>query len=101
MPAELDAPVPAQCLFSVSARKFPHAADRNRIKRLLREGYRRNKSALYDVIQTSGQQYAVAIVYTGKTVTDFNALEPKIQLALSALGNRISERSMPDGETNV
>lgn len=101
MPAQLDAPVPAQCLFSVSARKFPQATDRNRIKRLLREGFRRNKSALYDVIEKTGQQYALAIVYTGKTVTDFNALEPKIQLALRALGDRIRERSMPDGETNV
>ncbi len=39
--------VPMQCAFSVSKRHFKKAVDRNRIKRLLRESYRKIKPTLY------------------------------------------------------
>ncbi len=36
-----------QVLFSASKRRFPRAVDRNRVKRLLREVYRKNKQSLW------------------------------------------------------
>jgi len=92
MYAALDAPVPAQSLFSVSARKFPHATDRNRIKRVMRETYRRNKSSLYDVLQQEKLQIAIAFIYTGRSLTTFNDLEPKIQVALNALTQKVIQQ---------
>lgn len=59
----------------------------------MREAYRRNKTTLYNVIPEEGAQFAVALVYIGKSLTTFNELEPKIQLALSALATRITTQT--------
>lgn len=91
MLTELTEPVPAQCLVSISRRRFPHAADRNRIKRLMREAYRLNKSSLYQVLTERNLQLAFAFIYTNKSVTTFNDMQEKIQLALTSLTDRIKQ----------
>lgn len=92
LPIQLEEPVPAQFIFSVSARKYPHASDRNRAKRLMREAFRRNKNILYNVLHTQEAQYAVAFVYIGKTLTTFNEVEHKIQVALGTLAEHIQKK---------
>ena len=42
------APVQLQLLLSVPKRRFKHAVDRNRVKRQLREAWRKNKQELTD-----------------------------------------------------
>ena len=55
-------PAPCQLLISVPKRRFKHAVDRNRVKRQLREAFRKNKHLLTEHIP-EGQSVAVAFIW--------------------------------------
>lgn len=76
---------PVQVAMSVPKKLFPLAADRNRIKRLMREAYRRNKNPLLQHLHNKNIQIAVIIIYTSPAVTTFNEVENKMKLALNRL----------------
>jgi ribonuclease P protein component len=59
---------------SVSKRNFKLAVHRNRIKRLLREAYRLNKSILIDAQVTN---YSIMILYNHKELPDFEFINDK------------------------
>lgn len=72
---ELEDPVKIKTGVSVSKRNFKKAVHRNRIKRLMREAYRLNKSKYFNNIP---DQYAFMILYIGKTETDFETISKKM-----------------------
>ena len=53
---------PVQLLISVPKKKFKHAVDRNRVKRQIREAYRKNKSLLEGAVE-EGQMLLIAIIW--------------------------------------
>ncbi|HRH65238.1 MAG TPA: ribonuclease P protein component [Bacteroidia bacterium] len=73
---------PVQVAFTVPKRNFRSAVDRNRIKRLMRECYRKNKSVIYSFVQEQQIQVAFLIIYTGKAVPKHEEVETKITLTL-------------------
>ena len=83
LPAETEETVRAGV--GVSARNFSKAVDRNRIKRLLREAYRLNKSMLHDALNTDQKKAAVFLLYIGKEKPDFAALNETMPLVLNKL----------------
>lgn len=69
----------------VSARNFKKAVHRNRIKRLLREAYRLNNHSLHQVLAKNEKQVAIFILYTGKELPAFHALQKTVQGVLEKL----------------
>ena len=73
---------PVQVAFSVPKRNFRSAVDRNRIKRLMREIYRKNKTDIYSFISDKQLQLALLIVYTGRVIPKYSEVEHKLTLTL-------------------
>jgi ribonuclease P protein component len=78
-------------LVSVSKRNFKKAVDRNYIKRLLRECYRRNKAIAEEGL--TGKNCYFALVYSGKEIPAYKSLEPIII--------KLLERLVKDYETTA
>lgn len=76
---------PAQILTGVSKRNFKRAVDRNRIKRLMREAYRKNKNILYTHLEKHNTKLAVMLIYIGKQLPEYQETEDKIILTLQRL----------------
>lgn len=77
---------PVQLAISVPKRSFAKAADRNILKRRIREAYRKNKSLLYEVLRKKNLSLAVIAIYTGKEVLLYDEIERKMVVSLRKLG---------------
>lgn len=80
--AELAIPYPVQIAFSVPKKNFKSAVDRNRIKRQMREVYRKNKGQVYTFLEGEGAKVALLLIFAGRTMPSFAETEQKIQLTL-------------------
>ena len=84
-PASLKCSYPAQIAFAVSKKKFSLAVDRNRIKRQMREVYRKNKTHLYALLTERNMQASLMLMFTGKEMPTYTELEKKFSLILIQL----------------
>lgn len=75
----------AEILVSVSKRSFKKAVDRNRIKRLVREAYRTNKTILIDNFGNGDRTVLLGLIYVGKSILSYQEIERKIILILHRL----------------
>lgn len=69
--APLPQDVPFQAAFSVGKKRFRRAVDRNRIKRLLREAWRLEKSELAKNWKPGSPQWAVVFIFVGNEIPTF------------------------------
>jgi ribonuclease P protein component len=82
---------PVRLLISVPRSLYKKAVDRNRIKRLIREAYRKNKHLLYKPLEENHQQMMVCIQYTAKEILSFQLIQEKIIVLLQRLNRNNAE----------
>ena len=80
-------------LISVSKRKFRRAVKRNRIKRRIREAYRKNKHELQALLEGNQTQLAVAFLYLSDQIMESQEIEDKVRIALSRITENINTTS--------
>ena len=85
--------IPVRAMVSVSKKKFRNAVDRNRIKRLMREVYRLNKSSLISNIAENRQQIHLAFQYISDEILPFSDMNYRMQKALGKLIKKISDKT--------
>jgi ribonuclease P protein component len=68
---------PVQLLISVPKKKFKHAVDRNRVKRQVREAYRKNKTLLESTVD-EGQMLLIAIIWLSDRHFATNDVEKRV-----------------------
>ena len=72
-----DSPYKIQAGVSVSKRNFKSAVDRNRIKRLMRESYRKNKYLIYSNEDT--KKHIMMFIYQAKSEVTYELMEEKMK----------------------
>ncbi len=81
-------PVTVRLLVSVSKKRFHHAVNRNRVKRLVRESWRKNKAPLYEICKRDNISVDVALVYTATVIHSYEETFAKTQKAVKELIKR-------------
>jgi ribonuclease P protein component len=88
---------PVQMGVTVSRRFFKRAVDRNRIKRLIRDGWRLQKQMLEQILLEQNKQLAVFFIYVGNELPPYNLIYEKMSAAI----NRLIKKTIELAETNI
>lgn len=80
---------PVQLLVSVPKRCFKRAVKRNRVKRQIREAFRRNKHILADAMTGSGRSVAVALIWMSADLSATHLVETKVKDLLVRIKERL------------
>ena len=79
-----DAPYPAEIAISVPKKRFKRAVDRNKIKRLIREAYRKNKGELfYPFLSQKDIKLSFILIYVSNELFTAVDMEKKLNLCLN------------------
>lgn len=76
---------PVMAAFVAPKRVFRRAHDRNRIKRLMRESYRLNKSSLISLIQGESRALIFLVKFNGRNLPEFASVGRDIRRTLDKL----------------
>ncbi|MBR3858432.1 MAG: ribonuclease P protein component [Bacteroidaceae bacterium] len=80
-------------LISVPKKRFHDAVDRNRVKRQLREAYRKHKHALTAQMAERGQGLLIAFVYVGEKTETTAYIEKRMVRLLEKIGEPLKTDS--------
>ena len=81
-------PVTVRMLVSDSKKRFHHGFKRNRVKRLMRESWGRNKRPLYEICEKDNISVDVALVYTATVIHSYDEMLAKTKKAVQEIVKR-------------
>lgn len=76
-------------LVSVSKKKFKRAVKRNRVKRLIREAYRLNKSEFLALSTSVGYSFDIAFLYLKNELPTYQEIENAILKSAKILNDKV------------
>ena len=85
---------PAQVLIVAPKRKFKHAVDRNRVRRLTRECYRLRKPAFYEFLEKQGIGIVFSMIYVHNEIMTYEQLGKKMDKLFELLEKEIMVTSI-------
>lgn len=83
-----DKPATCRLLLSVSKKRFHHAFKRNRVKRLIREAWRKNKSPLCEICNRDTISLDVALIYQATVIHSYEEMVTKTAKAVNEVISR-------------
>ena len=79
----------ASIMVSVPKKRFKRAVKRNRVKRQIREAYRKHKDILSEPLETSGRKIAAAFIWLDNELHDSDEVEAKVKKLLQLIAERL------------
>lgn len=76
-------------LVSVPKKRFKRAVKRNRVKRQIREAYRKHKTLLTDPLQAAGKKMVIAFIWLDQSLHPSAEIEEKVKKLLQLTAERI------------
>jgi ribonuclease P protein component len=76
-------------LISVPKKRFHHAVDRNRVKRQIREAYRKHKSQLTEQAMQSNKNLLLAFIYVSDKIENTNHIEKRMVRLLEKISETL------------
>lgn len=95
-----DETIPVRVMVSVSKKKYKKAVERNRIKRLMRESYRLNKSELIQFVIENKLRLHLSFQYIADEILQFSEMSLKMEKSLEKLIKSVIAANQKSNENN-
>lgn len=89
IPVEEQVPASASILISVPKKRFKRAVHRNRVKRQIREAYRKNKHTLLELLEEKEVNVIMAFIYLSDEIIPTALVEEKVKILLGRLAEKL------------
>lgn len=91
-PPQADTCVNTRMLVSVPKRQFKRAVKRNRVKRQIREAYRKHKHGLIEAVSRIGERHlSLAFVWLDSKLYDTCVVEKKVEKLLLRIEEKLTQ----------
>jgi len=88
-------------LFSVGRKKIPHAAQRNLLKRRMKEVFRKNKHLFYTFTTSQQCSLHLGFIYVKTDILHYTALEEKMMEAFKQILSGIETKKFSKDAKNI